>query len=124
MKKFTIILATLLASLCNVIYANNPAELNNNGEQERTVVLKSGERARSITDDIIECKYGDGVIEFVLPSDISYLSFELTDDNGSISYSGYITSDNPKANIPHLSGKYKIVCVSDNNVSYTGILLF
>jgi hypothetical protein len=85
MKKFTIILATLLASLCNVIYANNPAELNNNGEQERTVVLKSGERARSITDDIIECKYGDGVIEFVLPSDISYLSFELTDDNGSIS---------------------------------------
>jgi hypothetical protein len=43
MKKITIILATLLASLCNVIYANNPAELNNNGEPGRTVVLKSGE---------------------------------------------------------------------------------
>jgi len=68
----------------------------------------------------IECFYGDGFIQFVIPDGTQTLSVRVYND--SEEWSGVVSIANPTLELPTLIGEYTVECIDDSNRSFYGTI--
>ena len=92
----------------------------------KTVILRHTKhdslRPNAPSRVIIECAYGDGVLQLHLPSGVYYANLRLMND--TYVWEGLVTADNPTVEIPSLNGEYTLLCQTDDGRIFTGLLEF
>ena len=66
----------------------------------------------------VECLYGDGFIQFVIPDGTQTLSVRVYNDEEE--WSGVVSVTNPILKLPVLTGEYSVECSDDSNRSFYG----
>lgn len=121
------IIVPLIFAVCSLlstaIYASEGG--SDTKVPDKTIVLydniPSG-RPNAPSRVYIECTYGSGFINFSFPESIQEISVEIYNEDESIC--GVVTNNFPCMELPDMSGNYNIVCTTENNKIYRGILTF
>lgn len=71
----------------------------------------------------IECEYSVGQMTFTFPLGVSYMNIIIC-DNGTFVWNGMVSQYSPSVNIPILNGEYEVICITDENKEYSGIVYF
>ena len=71
----------------------------------------------------LECHYSVGHIGFSMPSNTEYLYIIIGDEATPV-WTGFVTRTTPETDIPVLSGEYAIICRTDGNQIFSGMLKF
>ncbi|MFG6390857.1 MAG: hypothetical protein K1V76_00910 [Candidatus Amulumruptor sp.] len=71
----------------------------------------------------IQCSYSREHICFDLPGEVDFMEVTITDAYG-ITWSGFVTQDDPCCDIPSMTGPAQIECTIDMSDTFTGTLIF
>ncbi len=118
----TLVLLISLFSFQGVIADDNTTS-DDEDEKVEILVPTPSRGPRMPGKVFIECHYSIGRISFILPNDVRYLDFSISEDSNLI-WEGDVTSLNPTAFIPVLSGKYSITCRTNENQIFNGTLTY
>lgn len=104
--------------------ANSEAFLNSQTPAKTVQLHHKGTSLRPNAPSyiFIECKYGDGFIEFKFPTNIHKLYFKIYNDDDEWVY--MVTREYPVAEIEYLIGEYDIICITDDGFTFSGVLDF
>lgn len=70
----------------------------------------------------IQCSYSREHICFDLPGEVDLMEVTITDAYG-ITWSGFVTQDEPCCNIPPMASPAQIECTVDMTATFTGTLI-
>ena len=70
----------------------------------------------------MECFYGEGFIEFVIPEGTESLSVRVYKEEEE--WTGIVSMTNPIFELPELCGEYKVECIDDSGRTFSGIIEF
>lgn len=70
----------------------------------------------------IECTYGDGGMEFTFPEGVETLTVQISNEGETLTF--VATSEEPRFEIPVLTGEYAIQCTTDDGRVFAGVIEF
>lgn len=122
-----LILSVVLVISCNVAMADSSSSGNTTEKAttKKTVLYASHKgslRPNAPSRLCMECNYGDGVIEFLLPEGVESLFVRVYDSLFELE--GIVTCANPRFEIPNLQGEYSIECITEDGRVFSGIIIF
>lgn len=82
-----------------------------------------GLRGKRPSNILIYCSYSREHICFELPGDADFMEVTITDAYG-ITWSGFVTQDEPCCDIPPMASPAQIECTVDMTATFTGTLIF
>ncbi len=124
LNHLTVIVIVIICFITNIsVHAESET-----GEREpiKIDIPKKGEpnsKPRAPSRSFISCTYSKDYIELSLPADVEYMDVTL-EQNGVTVWTDVVTIDEPRFEIPNLSGEVIITCITNNDVSYSGTLYF
>ena len=122
MKSIIRIIITIISLSFASMSANELSVLSQ--KENKTILTNNNQSQPKIPSTIfIECYHSIGHIRFTLPSNTEYLYIIIGDEATPV-WTGFVTRTTPETDIPVLSGEYAIICRTDGNQIFSGMLKF
>lgn len=121
-KFLVMLLALVLASQWSEASSSTSSKDNTTPVIKETILrsnpARKTNRPNAPSRSYIECFYGVGFIEFVMPDGVQTMGVRVF--NGVDEYAGTVTANTPWVELPNLSGIYDIECTTDDGRVFSG----
>lgn len=122
MKKLSTVILVIIAVLTMPMAMTAQS---NGGKDKNVIVLnqqKHTQRPHKPGQVFMYAYYEEGVMEFEIPADVSFMQLSIVDNMGAVIHTDTITPENPTTEVYLSAGVYTIICATDTNTTFEGTL--
>lgn len=124
MKKLLTVIWFILAVLTMPVAMTAQGQ-SSGGEHTNVIVLNkkhNTQHPKKTGQVFMYAYYEEGVMEFELPADVSFMQLSIVDNMGAVIHTDTITPENPATEVYLSAGVYTIICTTDANTTFEGTL--
>jgi len=124
MRKMKVIFVILLCAYTAIAHSYATANDDNGTTSNQVVILNpktKPNRPKVPIRYFIQCTYGSGYLDFVIPESVEYLTVSVESDGTSVC-SRVVTPVEHCIDLPLTSGTYELICTTNTGFIFTGVI--